>query len=759
MRRGAALPVLKEIVLLGAGHAHVGVLRRFGMRPEPGVRLTLITRRPDTPYSGMLPGQVAGIYGFDDTHIDTGPLCHFAGARLILDEAVGLDLPGRQVLCGNRPPVPYDLLSLDIGSAPAVAAVPGAAAHVVPVKPIDGFWDRFDALHQRVMARAGDLRIGVVGAGAGGVELMLSLERRLRRDLAAAGHDPARLGLVLVARSAEVLPDLPPRMRTRFAAVLRQRGIEVRTSAAVAAVEAGLLRLDDGSSLALDEILWTTQATPADWLRETGLALDAGGFIRVRPTLESVSHPGIFAAGDVAALDGHALPKSGVYAVRAGAPLADNLRRALMGRPLRPFRPQREALYLVSTGERHAIGTRNGIVLGGGWVWRLKDWIDRRFMRRFNALPAMPAPVPPPLPRIADAAAVQEVSAIGMRCGGCGAKIGATVLARALRSIVPVQRDDVLIGLDAPDDAAVIDTGGPRLTVQSVDYFRAIVDDPFVFGRIAATHALSDVYAMGAEPQAALAIATLPPGLESKLGAELSQLMAGANAVLHEAGCALVGGHTSEGAELALGFTVTGLVARDALTRKDGLSPGDALILTKPLGTGTLLAAAMQGKARGRWVAEAVRQMTVSNRAAADVLRRHGARAVTDVTGFGLLGHLVEMLLASGTDAALRLAALPLLDGARETLAMGIVSSLQPENLRFSRFIRDDAMAAGDPLFPALFDPQTSGGLLAAVRDDEAAACLASLHHAGCGRAAIIGSVLPRGGADASVLLAASGSA
>ena len=756
MRRdgpAAAVPVVKDVVLLGAGHAHVGVLRRFGMRPEPGVRLTLVTRQLHTPYAGMLSGLVAGFYGFDDTHIDTGPLCRFAGARLIHAEAVGLDLAGRRVLCRGRPPVAFDLLSINIGSTPCTGAVPGAADHAVPVKPIDGFLDRFEAMRARVLARGGRARVGVVGAGAGGVELTLALERRLRREVAAAGHDPAGLVFTLVTRSAEVLPDFPLRMRARFASILRERGIAVRTGSPAVAVEDGALHLGDGAVLPLDEILWTTQAAPAAWLRETGLALDERGFIRVGTTLESVSHPGVFAAGDVASLAGRELPKSGVYAVREGPALAENLRRALRGRALAPYRPQRDALYLVSTGERHAIGTRNGIVFEGEWVWRLKDWIDRRFMRRFNALPEMAEPAPRPAVAVAGRAALRAIPAAAMRCGGCGAKVGAKVLSRALGAIVPAERDDVVIGLDAPDDAAVIDTGGPRLAIQTVDHFRAMLDDPWLFGKIAANHALGDVYAMGGEPQAALAIATLPYGPEAKVEADLSLLMAGANEVLREAGCALVGGHTGEGAELSLGFAVTGLVDRDAVLRKGGLAPGDALILTKPLGTGTLLAAEMRGKAKARWVAAAVGHMTASNREAAAILARHGARAATDVTGFGLLGHLVEMVRASGVDAVLHLASLPLLDCARETLGMGIFSSLQPQNLRLRRAVRNLEEAARHPLYPILFDPQTAGGLLASVPPEAAAGCLAALRAGGYARAAIIGRVAPRSDALAPVVL------
>ena len=745
-------PVLKDIVLVGAGHSHVGVLRMFGMDPMPGVRLTLVTRQVHTPYSGMLPGMIAGLYGHDQAHIDTGPLTRFAEARLYHSEVVGLDLAARQVICRDRPPVPYDLLSINIGSTPSARQIPGVAEHAIPVKPIDGFIARFEAARRRVLEARGRARIGVVGGGAGGVELTLSLHRRLTRDVAAAGCDPNGLAFTLIASSDELLPTFPARMRRRFAELLararHRRGRRRQGDGGARRRRARRRQRPQSPSTRCSGPRaprrrrgWRKPASPSMARASSGSP----------ETLQSVSHPDVFAAGDIASIDGHAPPKSGVYAVRSGPPLARNLRRMLKGRPLIAYRPQREALYLISTGERYALGARNGFTFEGRWVWKLKDFIDRRFMARFNELPEMAQPDAAPVPAIADQAAIKEISALAMRCGGCGAKVGATVLTRALGAVEPARRDDVIVGLDAPDDAAIVDTGGKRLSVQTVDYFRAIVDDPYTFGRIAANHALGDIYAMGAEPQTALAIATVPYGLEAKVEADLTQMMAGANAILREADCALVGGHTSEGAELSLGFAVNGLVARDAALRKGGLRPGDALILTKPIGTGSLLAAHMRGKAKARWVMAAIAHMAQSNRAAALVLRAHGASAATDVTGFGLIGHLVEMVRAGGVDATLALPRVPLLDGLRETMAAGIFSSLQPQNVRLRRAIRNLEAAAGHPLYPALFDPQTAGGLLASVPRERAEACVGALRTAGYASAAIVGFVEPRSASLAGV--------
>src|SRR5262245_2394893 len=729
-------PVVKDVVLVGAGHAHVGVLRKFGMTPMPGVRLTLITRQVHTPYSGMLPGMVAGLYDYDEAHIDTAPLTRFAQARLYHSEVVGLDLAERRVLCLDRPPVPYDVLSINIGSTPSARQIPGVAEHAIPVKPIDGFLERFEAARSRILSARGRAKIGVIGGGAGGVELLLSLHRRLTRDVEAAGFDATALDFTLVTASDELLPTFPRRMRRRFLELLRQRRIRVVIGGNVTEVRPDAVLVDGNGAVALDEVFWTTRAAPARWLADTALALDPEGFIRVKETLQSLSHADVFAAGDIAAIEGHAPPKSGVYAVRSGQALAQNLERVLTGKRLVAYTPQREALYLISTGERYALGARNGLTVEGAWVWTLKDLIDRRFMARFNELPEMATPAGL-VPAVADQAAIQEIAAMGMRYGGWGAKVGRPVLARALGPSAPAHRYDFIVGLDAPDDAAIVDTGGKRLSLHTVDYFRAIVDDPYTFGRIAANHALGDIYAMGAEPQTALAIATVPYGIEAKVEADLAQMMAGANGVLREAQCALVGGHTSEGAELSLGFAVNGLIEREAALRKGGLRPGDALILTKPIGTGALLAADMRGKAKARWVMTALAHMTQSSKAAAQILREHGARAATDITGFGLLGHLVEMVEAGTGDATVALTNVPLLEGLRETMAAGIFSSLQPQNVRLRRAIRNLDEAAAHPLYPVLFDPQTAGGRLASVPAERAQDCVAGLRTAGYAAAAV----------------------
>ena len=751
-------PILRDLVLVGGGHSHVGVLKAFGMQPVPGLRITLVCTDAHTPYSGMLPGYVAGHYDYDAVHLDLVRLCVFAGARFVRAEVIGIDRAERKVLLQGRPPLDYDLLSINTGSTPQAGQVSGALAHAVSVKPIAQFNQRWMEVLSAVRAGAGPRQIAVVGAGAGGVELLLAMHYRLHAECAAQGRAAPRFALYCA--SPEVLPTHNRRVQARFAALLQARQVQVYRSTRVQAVQAGAVHaVAQGAAArwdAADAVFWVTQAGAGAWLARTGLALDGDGCVRVNAFLQSETDARLFAAGDVASFGPRPLEKAGVFAVRMGMPLARNLRRALLGQALQPYRPQRRWLALVSTGERYAVGSRGALSFAGAWVWRYKDWIDQRFMRRFSDLPPQMAAAAHAPARFADMDALEQAqaqAAQAMRCGGCAAKVGADVLGRALADLHPLRSPDVLIGLDAPDDAALVRIPPGMAQVQTVDFFRAFVDDPYRFGQIAANHALGDIWAMGAQAHTAAAIAIVPPGLDRQTQSLLGQMMQGAVQVLDAAGCSLVGGHSGEGPELSLGFSLTGLVPLDAqgqpqqLMRKTGAQAGDVLVLTKALGTGTLFAAHALGQARGRWVEAALDSMAQSSQGAAQTLASHGARACTDVTGFGLLGHLLEMLHGARLGAQLDMAALPLLDGALACLQAGVRSSLHTANARSASALSNANTPSPQALLlrDILVDPQTAGGLLASVPAAQAQACVAALRAQGYTHSAVIGRVCETG--------------
>jgi selenide, water dikinase len=720
--------VRTDIVLLGGGHAHVHVLKALAMKPEPGVRVTLVTRDLETPYSGMLPGVIAGLYAEPDAHIDLLRLSAVTGTRLIHAEAIGIDRGQKRVLLAGRPPIAYDVLSIDVGITPALAHIAGAAEHGIAVKPIGSFLAKFTALRARCRMPDGPRRIAVIGGGAGGVELILSVRSHLMADARAKGGETA-FSFALVT-DGEILATHDPKVRNSFRRALAERRIEVHERKPAQAVTSDAILLKDGETVKADAVLVTTGAAAPPWFRSTGLALDPDRFLAVGPSLQALNDPDVFAAGDCATLVETPRERAGVFAVRAGPPLARNLRQRVRNEPLKPWRPQRRHLALISTGERYAVASRGAFKTEGAWVWRWKDWIDRRWMRMYQDTNAMLARMPKPRPDLD----LEEQ----MRCGGCAAKIGPMPLSQALSKLPPPIVDGVLVGLETPDDAAILQPPKSGYLVQTVDFFRAFIDDPFVFGEIAANHALNDVFAMGGVPRHALATVVIPIGAAAKVEEDLFQLLSGARACLDREEVALVGGHSSEGIDLAFGLSVTGEVAQDRILRKGGLKAGDALILTRPLGTGILFAAAMRGLAAAASVDEALAEMRRSNRRAAEILQGHGATAMTDVSGFGLIGHLGEMLTASGAEAELDLPAVPVYAGALAKARDGVASTLLAENLAQLPLLRGEIDTATKAV---LFDPQTSGGLLAGVPAEAAADCLAALRSARHVHAAIIGRI------------------
>ena len=372
---------------MGGGHAHVHVLRSFGQAPVPGVRLVLVARERHTPYSGMLPGLIAGHYRFEECHIDLAPLARFAGAELVHAAAVGLDRAAGRVLLDQGAPVGYDLLSLDIGITPALDAIAGASEHATPVKPISRFLDRWREVEARIVRAPGTFRLAVVGTGAGGVEVLLAARHRLGVLLAQRGGALDRLACTLLGRRG-VLPSHNPAVRRAFTRVLAERGVRVLGEAEVVAIEPDRVVCRDGREVAADAVLLVTNARAPDWLRATGLALDRHGFVAVDASLRSTGDPSVFAVGDVASVLPHPRPKAGVFAVRQGPPLARNLRLAAAGQEPEPFHPQHRFLSLITTGDRYVVGSRGGWKLEGRWLWRVKDRIDRRWMRQYQELPS-----------------------------------------------------------------------------------------------------------------------------------------------------------------------------------------------------------------------------------------------------------------------------------------------------------------------------------------------------------------------------------
>lgn len=367
---------MKRLLLIGGGQAHAFVLRALAANPRRDVEVVLVTPSEHLIYSGMLPGWVAGHYTLPELTIPLAPLVQAAGVAMLQRRVVGLDLLQKSVLTDRDEWVEFDLLSIASGPAVDFDAIPGARDHALPIRPLDNFVEGWHRIHSHALVTDQPLRLTVIGAGAGGVELALAMKHRLR-----AFRDQVRVQLV--TGDSPILPGHSTRARALLRKTLLARGVRL-VEGCVRRLERDTALLEDGAALPSEAALLVTGAAAPAWPAEAGLATDERGFIAVGPTLQSTSHPFVFAAGDVATFIDAPRPKSGVYAVRAGPPLARNLLAMLDGRPLTPYHPQRRALYLMATGPQHAVASWGPVAVGGEWAWRWKDRIDRAYIAKFR---------------------------------------------------------------------------------------------------------------------------------------------------------------------------------------------------------------------------------------------------------------------------------------------------------------------------------------------------------------------------------------
>ena len=675
---------MSQLLLAGGGHTHALLLRRWAMQPAsrpPAEAITLVSNRSTSLYSGLIPAALSAARPLEQCAIDLRNLCRAAGVSFVEAEITGLDCLQRELqLQGERPPLRFDWLSLNLG---AVVDCP-ASETCLPIKPLQPLLAALERLPASAPVR-------VVGSGAAAIEVSLAL----------------------AARGCAV----------QLQALERQRWFWGRFAHALQAAGVALSSTPNG---AVDLEIHCTGSRAPTWLAPSGLQLDARGRVLTDECLRSLTDPHIFASGDCGVLARHCRPASGVWAVRAEPVLAANLRRALQGRGLRRWQPQRRALQLLGDGRGRAWALWGSRCVGPArWIWRWKQHLDQRFMAMLR-LPPMNLAEP-------------------MLCSGCAAKLPAAPLVAALTRLEGGE-------LPLAEDAAGFRAGdqGDQWW-QSLDGFPALVSDPWLNGRLTALHACSDLWACGVLPASAQALVTVPRASAPLQEELLLQTLAGVRSVLHPQGAALIGGHTLQRREapdpsqprstqLSLALVVNGH-QRPSQTAwgKGPLQAGDALILTRPLGSGVLFAAAMAGAAAPQWIDASLALLQRSQAPLLPLLRRFGCRACTDITGFGLLGHLNEMLSASPPEIEVELEAqaVPALPGALELLHQGWRSTLAPANAA--------ALASWPGLqgvrAELLVDPQTCGPLLVALPQPQASACVEALHGRGWSEAAVIAQV------------------
>jgi len=744
-----ATPVVSDLVLLGGGHANIQVLKMMAMNPLGGLRITLISDQTHSPYSGMIPGYLAGYYTYEDCHFDLRRLCEELGLRFIKAKIIGIDPQRKKIRLENRADLSYDCASINVGIEPRriEKLAHESAFKIIPLKPISQFITQWDQLLTDLKNYKGNdsLPLAVVGAGAAGVEISIILKMLIDKNQWNAK-------VCLIHRHEYLVSEKDRQAQKQLLKTLNALHINLYQNTEVLEVQENGLVLKGANGFVHTDFFFraliATQAAAPKWFKNSGLSVNQDGFLKVTEKLLVENEDSLFAAGDCIHFLPSPLKKAGVYAVRQGMTLEHNIRAFFTRQSsLKTFHPKKNVLSLITIGDKKALVHQDSAsllrVLSPVLLWTVKDWIDRRFMARFQAETfavnpghfnkVMPVPKSTLVPED-----WQDNT-----CGGCGSKLGASTLTQSLNKLTIPSDDFVLLGVKDGEDCALTQVSENTLCLQSIDQFRSFISDPYLLGQIATQHALSDVYAMGGVAKTAQVGLTLCAASEKIHGEDIFQVMSGVLDSLTKNATSLVGGHTGEGAELAIAIAVQGEVPPKQVLRKQLTQPGNQLILTKPIGTGVIFAANMLAQANGKWVDEALSSMLQSNKTALETIRVFAVSGCTDITGFGLLGHAVEML-GKNSDNSLGIKidykAIPLLDGVNQLFEKGYFASIAVKNYESLRSVL--SAEVNNQNVPALFDPQTSGGLLFSVPFYQTENCLKALHQNGTSKACVIGEVI-----------------
>lgn len=362
-----------ELVLAGGGHTHALFLKAWSDNPLPGVNLALVSPDPLTPYSGMLPGLIAGHFAYKDIHIDLEQLCQRAGARYVQSALTGIDATNKQLVLADQTTIQFDVLSINTGSAPNLAT-PGVKEYAIPVKPISGFWEQYQAQEEQGKA------IAVVGGGAGSVEVILAMAWRNKQQ---SGNN----NFLLVSSTQDILPAYPARLREVVNTACNELDVRIMNNSKVIAVYKDSMTCENRGQqeqIPADSVYWCVDAAAPAWPEQSGLSCSSDGFVNVNQYLQAENHESIFAAGDIAHMTHSPRPKAGVYAVRQAPSLFRNIRAYLEDDILVPCEPQGVFLSILALGGKTAVGSRGRLSFSGNWVWHWKNSIDQRFMRQFQ---------------------------------------------------------------------------------------------------------------------------------------------------------------------------------------------------------------------------------------------------------------------------------------------------------------------------------------------------------------------------------------
>ncbi|WP_017293241.1 FAD-dependent oxidoreductase [Geminocystis herdmanii] len=368
-----------NLVLVGGGHSHSIVLKLWSKKKVSGVKVTLISNVKNTPYSGMLPEYISGFYSYEDSHINLVKLAEVAGIELIIDEVINIDADKKIVSCQSGLKISFDVLSLDIGSRPEKSQIKGANLYGIPIKPIPLFLEKWHKIIDLADNKPHDKMIlTIIGGGAGGVELALNIHHKLTKILSAEN-----LTINLIHRGKRIISNHSLSMSKKLTKILEQNQVNIYLNEEVKSIDSQKITLFSGKNIDSDYNFLVTQACAPNWLKNSSIETDTQGFIMVKNTLQSVNYPYIFASGDIANIRDYPCPKAGVFAVKQGMPLYQNLCNFLTKKSLTLYYPQKNYLNIIGTGNKNAVASWGNICVQSPLIWYWKQYLDNNFMKQF----------------------------------------------------------------------------------------------------------------------------------------------------------------------------------------------------------------------------------------------------------------------------------------------------------------------------------------------------------------------------------------
>ena len=674
---------IKQLILIGGGHANVQVLKKLCMNSIKGLNTILISEHFEATYSGMTPGYIHEDFSKEEISIDLQRLCFNAGATFIKDKVIKLDTNHKELELQNSPPVNYDLLSINTGSISNIKKINVEnTSKCFFVKPISSLVKNLSQIDQIVKNKK--IKIVIIGGGVASYELAFSLKRRY--------ESPIEITIL----GKKILKEKNLNKKTKNYLKRISENLNIKEyPGEVISISEKYLTLNNGDKIDCDLSLVSTGASIENWLLESNLSKDEKGFIMVNDNLLSINDKNIFVTGDACSIENKSRPKSGVMAVRQGEILKENIFLKLIGKSLINYKPQNNWLYLIGTYKNYALLNYFFLSFHSRWCWGLKVWIDRKFINNFRFTTN--------LNMSKRNFELQNFKNIKMYCQGCGSKVSKDALVNYIKKT----SDNIYL-----KDSSIISNKSLQI-LQTIDHIKLFSSlNPFDFGKISYLHSQNDILAAGGEVKSLSVSLSVPFSENSVEKFYLEYFMEGIKFEADKSGCIISSGHSYQSQEPGITLTLNGEIKSNV--SKNSAKTGDLIYLSRPLGTGYLIAAYFNNSEMlsGSDFEEILNNLKKENFFAVNSAINSGSQTMTDISGFGLSSHLIDICLSSNLSSELNLSHEILINSNIDLLKMFKSTGFKNNHESSGEYIK---ISKNHPLKNILFDPQTNGPMLIAI--------------------------------------------